>query len=148
MEILVQRISAQETIAVRLPILRAGMPREAAIFPGDEESSTRHFGAFWEGKLAGVATILRASMPEHPDVAEAWQLRGMATLPEVRGLGCGRALLFACIGHVRAEGGALLWCNARSPAVGFYRKHKLQIEGEEFDIPTAGPHLRMCLALQ
>lgn len=144
----IRAITADETIAIRLPILRAGMPRDAAVFPGDDHPATRHFGAFWDGALTGVATLLRAPWPERPSIAEAWQLRGMATLPEVRGLGCGAALVRACLDHARAQGGALLWCNARSPAVGFYRGHGLQTVGEEFDIPTAGPHFRMLIALR
>jgi len=144
----VRFISAEETVAVRLPILRAGMPREAAIFPGDDAPETRHFGGFQHGALVGVATLLRAPLPERPEVAEAWQLRGMATLPEVRGLRCGSALMRTCLEHARAEGGALLWCNARSPAVAFYRRHGLETMGEEFNIPTAGPHFRMAIALR
>ena len=144
----IRLISAEETIAIRLPILRAGMPRDAAVFPGDDDPATRHFGAFWNNALAGVATLLRAPLPERPETADAWQLRGMATLPEVRGLGCGAALLRACIDHARAEGGGLLWCNARSPAVPFYRRHGMETVGEEFEIPTAGPHFRMFMELR
>ena len=143
----VRPITADETIAVRWPILRAGLPRESAIFPGDDAPETRHFGAFCEGRLVGVATILRAPFPGQPDRADAWQLRGMATLPEVQGRGYGRALLAACIAEARRQGGALLWCNARKPAVAFYEKHSLRVLGEEFDIPTAGPHFRMRIEL-
>jgi GNAT superfamily N-acetyltransferase len=144
----IQPITAEETIAIRLPILRAGMLREAAIFPGDDAATTRHFGAFWNGQLAGVASIYRAALPEQPEVEEAWQLRGMATLPEVRGFGCGGSLVRACLDHAHEQGGTLLWCNARTPAVRFYLKHGLQTLGKEFDIPTAGPHFRMFIALR
>jgi hypothetical protein len=45
---------------------------------------------------------------------------------------------------VRAKPHSLqLWCNARSPATEFYRKHGWQIIGDEFVIPTAGPHYKM-----
>lgn len=139
----VRPISADETIAVRWPILRPGFPRESAIFDGDGAPATRHFGGFVNGRLAGVASIYRATMPEQPAIAEGWQLRGMATMPEVRGLGVGRALLRVCEDAARAEGGRLIWCNARVSAAEFYRRNGWEIVGAEFEIPTVGPHLRM-----
>jgi GNAT superfamily N-acetyltransferase len=133
----IRRISAEETIAIRWPILRPGFPRETAIFAGDDAPGTQHFGAFQDGALVGVASIYRAPFD---DVEKAWQLRGMATLPEVRGLGCGRVLLRAC---EDAAGTDLLWCNARTSAVPFYVAHGWRTVGEEFDIATVGPHFRM-----
>jgi len=168
----VRRITAEETIDVRHAVLRAGLPRESAIFPGDEAEETRHFGAFDGGKLVGVASIYVAPLPEEsssysyssspsvdlppisvtplPDpraAADAWQLRGMATLPEVRRRGIGGALLSAALAEVAAAGAPLLWCNARIGAVPFYKKHGFRVLGGEFDIPTAGPHFRMCIEL-
>ncbi len=133
---------------MRLAILRAGMPVEAAIFPGDTDPDTQHFGAF-EGdanKLVGVASIYRAALPEQPGLAGSWQLRGMAT--EVRGHGYGRALVHACIASAKEAGGTLLWCNARSSATAFYAKQGWNLLGSEFDIPTAGPHFRMIIPLR
>lgn len=144
----VRRISAEETIVVRWPILRPGFPRETAVFPSDEAESTIHLGGYLDGKLVGVASIYVASMPGHPEVAAAWQLRGMATLPEVRGAGVGRALLAACEDAACHEAGAFIWCNARVAAAEFYRKHGWRVIGDEFDIPTVGPHYRMMRELR
>ncbi len=138
----VRVISAEDVIAVRWPILRPGFPRETAIFPGDEDGETRHFGAFVGGQLVGVASIYRATFPEKPQLT-GWQLRGMATLETARGLGFGVALLEAAEEYARQESGALAWCNARVTAAEFYCRHGWQISGETFDIPTVGPHFRM-----
>jgi GNAT superfamily N-acetyltransferase len=143
----IREISAAETYPLRLPILRAGLPPESAVFPNDDAPATVHFGAFRGAELVGIASLYPAPLPEMPQRLPAWQLRGMATLPEVRGAGYGRALVEACLAHARASGAAILWCNARSPAVKFYEKHGLQTLGEEFEIPTAGPHFRMSRAL-
>jgi len=146
---MIRPISAEETIAVRWPILRPDFPRETAVFAGDEFESTRHLGAFTtEEKLVGVASIYVVAMAELPagvTCAEgaSWQLRGMATLPEVRGLGHGAALVAACVEAARTAGGGLIWCNARTTAAPFYAKHGWQIFDGEFDIPTVGPHFRM-----
>jgi GNAT superfamily N-acetyltransferase len=145
---MIRPISAAETITVRWPVLRPGFPREAAIFAGDELATTKHFGAFDGDRLVGVASIYLATLPERPDTTAAWQLRGMATLPAVRGRGFGRALLEACVAHACEENAALLWCNARTSAAPFYRKHGWTILGYEFDIPTVGPHFRMILEVE
>ena len=145
---MIRSISAAETIAVRWPVLRPGFPRDTAVFDGDDAPATLHFGAFDGERLVGVASIYLASMPERPETAPAWQLRGMATLPEVRGAGFGRALLDACVIAARETGAAILWCNARTSAAPFYRGNGWEIFGGEFDIPTVGPHFRMLLALR
>jgi GNAT superfamily N-acetyltransferase len=143
----IRPITAEETIPLRHAILRAGLPRETAIFPGDEAVSSRHFGAFAEGQFMGVATIHFVPLLDQPDFDSAYQLRGMATTEDMRGQGAGRALVEACVEAARRAGAQWIWCNARTPAVGFYAKYGFQTAGGIFDIPTAGPHVRMLRAL-
>lgn len=140
----VRIIAAAETWPLRLAVLRPGRPIEAAQFPGDDMSTTRHFGAFRDGSLLGIASLYLAEMPDQPGLT-AYQLRGMATAPEARGFGLGRALVHACIAFTRENGGQLLWCNARTVAVEFYRKLGFAVIGGEFKIPDVGPHFRMLL---
>ena len=40
-----------------------------------------------------------------------------------------------------------MWCNARTPAVGFYQRHGWVVASEEFEVKTAGPHFKMTLKL-
>jgi hypothetical protein len=40
-----------------------------------------------------------------------------------------------------------VWCNARSPVVGFYAREGFATEGEEFVLPSIGPHFLMSLLL-
>ena len=147
MAITIRRIPAEQTLEIRLAILRAGMPMEAARFPDDLLDTAQHFGAFLGDLHVGVVSIYPAPAPDAPGLSGTWQLRGMATVPEVRGQGAGRALLLACVEAATDQGGSLLWCNARKGAVEFYRKHGWTVTSEEFDIPTAGPHFRMSIPL-
>jgi GNAT superfamily N-acetyltransferase len=142
----IRRITAAETLPLRLEVLRPGRPIETARFPGDEADSTRHFGAFFDGQVVGIASVYRAEMPGMPGVA-ALQLRGMATAPTARGFGLGRALTFACADFARTSGAQILWCNARTTAIGFYQKLGFESVGDEFEIPDVGPHYRMRLRL-
>src|SRR5205823_219035 len=78
----------EEIVDLRHAILRQGLAREAAIFEGDDAPSSRHCGAF-DGALAvGCATMHASRWEDEP----AWQLRGMATVAELRGMGLGRAM--------------------------------------------------------
>lgn len=142
----IRAISKDEAIAIRWPILRPQLPRKEAVFDGDSASTTRHFGAIENEQFVGAASIY-ASPFVGRESETAFQLRGMATFPKVRGHGHGRALLTACESAARDAGAKLIWCNARIEAAPFYEKHGWQIIGEPFDIPTVGTHYRMWRAL-
>lgn len=139
----VRSISASQSRGLRHAVLRAAQPREAAEYPGDTDASTLHVGAFADGALVGVASVYRQAPPDRDGDEHAWRLRGMATHPSARGRGHGAALLGACLGHVARQGGRRLWCNARTPAAGFYTRHGFARLGEVFDIPPIGPHVVM-----
>jgi len=145
---MIRAIAAEDTVAVRWPVLRPRFPRETAVFEGDAAPGTLHFGAFDGEVLVAVASIYLAPFPAQPDVSPAMQLRGMATLPPVRGKGFGKMLLDTCVAAARENGARLIWCNARTSAADFYAKNGWQIAGVEFDIPTVGPHFRMFLELR
>jgi GNAT superfamily N-acetyltransferase len=148
-----REITAAETRPLRQSVLRPGRTLEELVYPGDDDPGCAHFGAFDDaGRLVGIATVfpdpapanLRGVMPDTAFTpAGAFRLRGMATLPEVRGAGYGRALMEACFDHARAQGGEYLWCNARVNAAGFYRSIGLEAFGDAFDIDLIGPHYVM-----
>jgi L-Ala-D/L-Glu epimerase len=139
----VRRITAADTAEIRWAVLRPGFPRETAIFAGDEDQQTIHLGVFLGERLAGVASLYEVEPPAEIPPGRSRQLRGMATMPDVRGMGCGQELLKACEAQAKEAGCELLWCNARQTAVGFYERAGWRIIGAEFDIPTVGPHFRM-----
>ncbi len=139
----IRPITAEQTLELRHPILRPGRPRETAVFPGDDAPQSHHFGAYLDGKLVGVATIHYVPLLDRPDFDSAYQVRGMATVEEMRGKGAGAALLMACIDEAKQAGGQWLWCNARVGAAGFYQRHGFNVQGGIFDIPDVGPHYRM-----
>ena len=139
-------ISTAETMPLRCAILRPNRPPESAQFPGDNEPTTRHLGAFRDGNIVGIASLYAAEFKERPGVS-AYQLRGMATAPEVRGERFGWELVLSCIRFARENEADILWCNARTGAVGFYRKLGFETIGDEFEYPDVGPHFRMWRAV-
>lgn len=139
--IVLRRAALDEILALRHAILRAGLPIETAHFAGDDAPTTLHLGAFHEARNVGCATLHRSQWENGP----AWQLRGMATAPDLQRHGIGSALLRFAESAALADSPAIrtFWCNARTSAVPFYRRHGWQVVSDEFVIATAGPHFRM-----
>lgn len=130
----------EEILQLRYDVLRAGLPPEAAIFEGDHQPTSRHYGAFVDSRNVGCATLHLNRWLDEP----AWQLRGMATSPDFRNNGLGREILSFIESDILASHPVhLLWCNARVPAARFYQRLGWQVVSDVFEIPTAGPHLRM-----
>jgi GNAT superfamily N-acetyltransferase len=136
-EVTVRRLTADDTPALhdlRLRILRPGLPPDAAIFPGDEQPTTIHLGAFIESRCVGVLTLTRNN---------GLQLRGMAVDSTLQKRGVGAALLTEAHQVATAEGFSEIWCNARTSAIGFYERNGWRKEGLEFVITGVGPHYIM-----
>jgi predicted GNAT family N-acyltransferase len=128
---------------MRHDLLRPHQEPWEIVFDGDDDTDTLHVGAFDGDVLVGVASVMREAPPFAEDDDRAWRLRGMATVPEVRGQGYGGALLERCLTHAVDHGGDLAWCTARVPATGFYRRFGFESLGDTFEIPAVGPHVHM-----
>lgn len=123
-------------------MLRPGLAPESAVLERDDDPQTAHFGAFEGERLLGVATFFADDCPARPGI-RAWRLRGMATLPEARRRGAGRALVERGVTLARADGAGWMWCNARVTARGFYEKLGFTADGDPFELPGTGEHYLM-----
>lgn len=137
----IRDISAAETRSMRGRILRPGAAPTELEFPGDDDPLTLHVGAYLDGEQVGITSVYEERRPDAPhDTRGEWRLRGVATDASVRRTGVASRIMDRCLEHIAAHDGHLVWCNARTPAVDFYRAHGFSILGEEFHIPGAGPH--------
>lgn len=141
----VQRVAPEVVRPLRQRVLRPHQTVAEQVFAGDDDPRAAHFAAYAgadaDSEVIGIASITPEGGPG------AFRVRGMATDPEHgRGTGVGGALLMACLDHARAEGATRVWCNARTPARGFYERYGFVTEGEEFELPEIGPHHVMSLA--
>ena len=136
---IIRKITGADVIDLRHAVLREGLPRETAVFPGDDDPNARHYGAFENGRLIGCVTL----HPSKWQALPAFQLRGMAVVPDLRSRGIGAAMIEFLERDLNDNPVRQLWCNARVPAANFYRRLGWQIVSEIFEIPTAGPHVRM-----
>ncbi len=122
---------------LRYEILRKplGMPIAGTMFPGDENPSTIHLIAFSDAALIACATLLF-------DDSDEIQLRGMAVASNWQRKGIG-GLMVETAQNIAISEVKTLWCNARSPAIGFYERQGWIQSGEIFDVPIIGPHIVM-----
>jgi ribosomal protein S18 acetylase RimI-like enzyme len=127
---------------LRATILRAGQAPERLVYAGDDAPDTLHLAVIDGAVVIGIATVMADPHPHAARVGD-WRIRGMATAPEHRRAGLGRALLAGCETHARARAGRRLWCNARLPARSFYERAGFRPEGEVFELEGIGPHLIM-----
>ena len=136
----VEEVSAADVLLLRAEVLRPGLPLEESMYAQDESPDAHHLAVrLSDGRIVGCATYFPDPWegPSPPIDGPAWRLRGMATAPEVRGTGVGGLLLERGLALVTEAGGALLWCNARTVALGFYRRYGFQVGADEF---PSGPH--------
>jgi GNAT superfamily N-acetyltransferase len=145
--ITVEKVPAWTTWPLRQEVLRPGRAVRDCIYPGEDDSRTAHAAALLRpGPPAADFTVLAvgvvmAEPPQwDPGIDDGWRLRGMATHPDHRGQGLGGWVLDFLMGHVSGQGGGLLWCNARVPALGLYRRADFASRGPVFELPEIGPH--------
>lgn len=143
----VERISAEDTRALRLAILRPGQPPERVVYPGDELDASVHVGVRGSpGGLVSVASFYREVVPERAGGLAGRagvRLRGMATLPEWRGRGYGRLLIDGGLAEMAARAGDVAWCNARTTASGYYERVGFSAASGVFELPDIGAHIVM-----
>jgi len=135
-------VARAEVRPLQLAVLRPGQ----TITPDDlvDEPGAFYVAAYEPlGAVVGVASFLAEPHPDRPEEPEAWRLRGMASEPGHRGEGYGQAALRRGMQEAAHRGGRLLWCNARTVAVGFYERLGFVREGVEFVTGTGIPHYRM-----
>ena len=146
----VRQVPVSRTIALRQAVLRPQHEKDEHLaLPGDDEPATVAFAALDTGDAVLAVARIGPEVPPSsigasiPPGTPAWRLRGMATRPNIRNLGIGSAVLEAAIDHVISLGGGLLWCNARTPAIGLYLRAGFITFGEEWVDPLIGPHVLM-----
>ena len=119
-----------------------------ALLPGDGLSEAVHLGAsrwsartgFWQCVPDLSRTVPLAAGRDRLAAALDGHRSGLARH------GAGRQILRAAK-QISAEAGAtVLWCQAREPAIPFYRRNGFAEFGELFDTEL-GPHRRMWIEL-
>jgi ribosomal protein S18 acetylase RimI-like enzyme len=133
--IAVREVQIADTRPLRQAVLRPHETLEE--LASHEPPGAYAVGAFDGDKMVGVGFVGREGPPG------SWRVRAMATVPEARGRGAGRAVLEALVEHAVANGATRIWCNARSPARALYERAGFVVASDEFELPRIGPHFVM-----
>lgn len=139
---IIKEIPSKETYIVRQPVLRKGKPIESCIFEGDDLETTHHFGLFQNENLTGIISLFTQSNPIFAENLQG-QIRGMAILENHQKKGFGEALVKHCEDYCKQNKVDLIWFNARTAAVGFYKRMNYKVLGEPFEIKDVGEHYLM-----
>jgi predicted GNAT family N-acyltransferase len=137
-------VDGASTRELRRAVLRPAWPVGSPMH-GDDNPDAVHLAAVEaDGAVVGCCLILPRPYPNRPAEPGAWQLRGMATRPSRQGQGVGAAVVRAALDTAASRAGRLVWCDARTSALPFYRRHGFAAEGSEFLHAESGiPHYRM-----
>jgi predicted GNAT family N-acyltransferase len=140
-------ITVEEARKLRQLVLRPHLAPEENVYPGDEDESSIHEGVLLGDRLVAIGSAFNE--PQNPGgTSTEWRIRGMAVLEEERGAGLGADVLVGMLEQMANKGGSRVWANARTGVVGFYQRHGLLPEGEEFDLPGIGPHFVVAADVQ
>lgn len=135
----IRKIRAVDTYELRHPVLRSGHPIEHCQFDQDDAQTTIHFGYYENDKLTGIISLFKA---KHPNTGlMGYQIRGMATGNESRGKGHGKALVEYAESQLKGLNIPFIWANARTSALGFYKKLGYQPCSDVFLIEGVGDHV-------
>lgn len=136
----IQLITSEGCYPLRSLVLRNGQDYSKCTFPEDNFETSFHLGAFSDGNIVSIGSFLKSSHPQLAAAKNSYQLRGMATHPNARGLGAGAEILKKAETLIIDRGGDLLWFNAREKAFPFYEKSGyIELDGK-ITTNDFGPH--------
>lgn len=118
----IKRIAAEATYSLRQRILWPEKTMQQVMVEGD--AAALHLAAYAEDRQIGVISLFATGRD--------MQFRKLAVLESYQGMGAGTALIHACIAAAREKGAAVLWCNDRQDAAGFYARLGFQIDDAVF----------------
>ena len=135
----VEEVPADATHDLRWRVLRNRRPGAPVVFPEDARPGGFHLGVrdSGAGPILAVASFSPEGTPYRPGVV-AVHLRGMAVDRPFQHHGLGRLLVRHAIERLRREGVAVLWCNARDSAAGFYDRMGFAVFGDAFVLVESG----------
>lgn len=146
----IKQVTPADVIPLRHKILRPGRPIETAYYTDDSHCTTYHFACLEQTEIVGVVTFTKTTLVPaalgflKAEQGDFVQLRGMAVDDNVQGKGIGRDLIRVALKTIKEENDyKVVWCNARTYALPFYKKLGFNVVGEEFEVPNVGPHFIM-----
>ena len=138
----IQEVLAKDTISIRHQMLRQGLPVSSCHFEKDNDPQSHHWAALIGYQMVGILSSMENECDEFLG-QHAYQFRGMAVLETFQRQGIASRLLVEAEEQLQKKYQPdLFWLNARVHAQKLYQILGYSPVGKEFNIPTAGPHIR------
>lgn len=122
-ELEIKSVPLEVVLPIRQEVMYPGQSAELAQVAGDEEAI--HWGLFSGEKLVSVISLFNSLK-----YGRSLQFRKFATLADYQGKGYGSRLLQEVINYGVSHGYAVIWCNARVSALGFYNRFGFCQDGD------------------
>ena len=138
----VQIVNSNLIRPLRHLVLRPNKPFSSTTYLKDNEKNTVHFAYIDKKRVLSCATFY----PESHNLIKSkksFRLRGMATHPDFRRIGCGKIIMIRSIDYLKSVKCEVIWCNARILAIDFYKSLGFEIQGNSFNIKDIGKHYFM-----
>ncbi len=142
----VAEISKEMTYDLRHQILRPHQDFAMVKYDTDSYAGSFHVGAFADDRLVCIVSFCLEQCDKFR-VEKQYRLRAMATLPEYRRMGAGKAVVSYAEKLLMRQGFSFIWCKARTSASAYYQKLGFIEKGEPFDYPGIGEHIIMWKSL-
>ena len=143
----VRRVEPEITRPLRRRILRPHQSLDDLVSPGETDKAAIWLAAFAGEEVVATMGLIPEFPPDETAADRPFRLRAMATSDSMRGRGLGAVVLGAGLDHLRSGGADLVWCAARTSAVGFYRSAGFTETSDEYQVEHIGPHVRMAMRL-
>lgn len=128
---------------LRRNILYKNLPQSYANYEEDFFKTTMHIILKKDDTILSALTLIKKDYRYKRNL-NAYQIRGMFTLPKYRHIGIGSKLIQYTIDMVRKDDKVrLLWCNARKNSFNFYKKNYFEKCSGKFYIKQIGIHYKM-----
>lgn len=143
-----RQITAEQTRDLRFRVLWPHKERmEDCTIDIDHREDAIHLGTFDGDRIVSVLSLFEMSTPKL-GFSKQYRLRVMGTDPEYGGKGAGRLIVELAKKLLAQKGYAVVWCDARKVALGFYERLGFEIVGDWYDVPQIGLHKTMFFELQ
>ncbi len=136
----VSLITAEQTIDLRMRVLRPGQPRSNCEYAEDKYPTTFHLGIVQNDDVLCNGTFIQQTHELFIQARHPYRLRGMATNPILQSQGLGSLVLQAAEVELTKRNCDILWFNARMTAENFYKKLGYVADQNIFNIESIGPH--------
>jgi N-acetylglutamate synthase-like GNAT family acetyltransferase len=125
--VLVHRVAPAALVPLRHAVLRPDEPLSSLRLHGEDDPRSAHFAVLDEGRrVVACASVIPEGGPD------AWRIRSVATDPQHRGRGFGRAVVRACIAHAQREGATRVWLQTTPQVAPWYEAQGFAREGEPY----------------